>query len=290
MGLSDRDYAREESSGFHLRAPETAVGALIALNVGIFLLDLLFEGRISSRLELRSDLFEHPWNCWQLITSGFVHNPNRFWHILGNMLGLWFFGGDVERLYGRAEFFRIYLASIVVGSLCWLLSQNFLMPVPATYMLGASGAVTCIWVLFALNFPNRMILFLGFLPMPAWILGLYYVVRDLGGFIDGLKGLQLESTAFEAHLGGAMLALAYQRFGWNFGRWLPRSVTMSAPRFRIGPRPKLKLHQPSAEEPNLDTEVDRLLAKITAGGYDSLTDEEKRFLERASGRYQKRRS
>src|SRR6187200_293854 len=165
MGLNDRDYARESASGLQLRAPESAVGMLIALNVGLFLLDLLFDGKISARLALRADLFEHPWNCWQLLTAGFVHDPNTLWHILFNMLGIWWFGGDIERLYGRNEFLRIYVVAILVGSLFWVVSQNFLMPSPAARMVGASGAVTCIWVLYALHFPTRMVLLLGFLPV-----------------------------------------------------------------------------------------------------------------------------
>lgn len=293
MGLSDRDYAREPSSGFQLRAPETAVGLLIAVNVGLYLLDMLLSQRVpggdvthvvSNSLKLRSDLLEHPWNCWQLITYGFVHDPNNIWHILGNMFALWFFGGDIERMYGRAEFLRIYFAGLLAGSLFWLVSQNTLMPHAAPAMLGASGAVTCIWVLYALHFPTRMILLGGFLPMPMWLFGIITLVPDFFGFVAALQNRPTSNVAFEAHLGGAALALAYQRFGWNFGRWLPRSVTMSAPRLRPSLRPKLKLHQPPAEQPDLDTEVDRILAKITAAGTDSLTPEEKRLLERASAR------
>jgi membrane associated rhomboid family serine protease len=287
MGLNDRDYARESETGLHLRAPQSAVGLLIVANVVLYVLDQLLGHKISAQLALRPSLFEQPWNCWQLLTAGFVHDPNNFWHIAFNMLGLWFFGSEIERLYGRAEFLRIYFAALVVGGLAWVLSQNFLMPRPAGSMIGASGAVSCIWVLYALHFPTRMVLFLGFLPVPAWLFGLYYVVTDLIGFIAAWRGLPGSRTAFEAHLGGAMLALLYQRLGWNFGRWLPRSVTMAAPRLRN--RPKLKLHEPPAE-PDIDGEVDRILAKITAAGSDSLSADEKRTLERASARYQKRRS
>lgn len=290
MGLSDRDYAREPESGFHLRAPQSAVGLLIAVNVVIFVADLLVDHKISARLALSADLFERPWNCWQLITAGFIHDPQRLWHIVGNMFLLWLFGTDVERLYGRAEFLRIYFAGLLTGSLFWVVSQNWLMSFPAGRMLGASGAVTCIWVLFALHFPTRMILFFGFFPMPMWLFGLLNLVPDLLGFISALGGRPKQNIAFEAHLGGAAMALVYRRFGWNFGSWLPKSVTMSTPRLRPASRPKLKLHQPPAEVPDLDREVDRILEKISSGGTDSLTPEERRTLERASARYQKRRS
>lgn len=293
MGLNDRDYVRDTSPGMHFQLPQSAVGLLIALNVGLFILDALFDGQVSERLALSSDLFSHPWNCWQLITSAFVHSP-AVWHVLFNMLFLWMFGSDLERMYGRNEFLRIYFFAAVVAGLCWAASQNWLMPHPAGSMVGASGAVTCVWVLYALHFPSRMIMLGGFLPIPVWLFGFISVGNDFIGFLAELRGAQGDDTAFEAHLGGAIVALAYQRFGWNFGRMLPRSVTMTAPRIRPmgGARPpKLKLHQPeSGETPtNLESEVDRILEKISSSGTDSLTPEEKKTLEKASARYQKRR-
>jgi membrane associated rhomboid family serine protease len=295
MGLNDRDYAREPSQGFHFHTPQTAVGILLAVNIGLYLLDIVFEGSIARRLSLSADLFERPWNCWQLVTSAFVHST-AIRHILINMLLLWMFGTEVERLYGRNEFLRIYFAAAVIGGLCWVASENLLMPHSADVlnraptMVGASGAVTCIWVLFALHFPNRMILFGGFLPMPMWLFGFFNLIPDLFGFLSDLRGESLRHTAFEAHLGGAALALMYQRFGWNFGRWLPQSVTMTTPKLRPAARPKLKLHQPATDEPtDLETEVDRILEKIHATGFDSLSADEKRALEKASAKYQKRR-
>ena len=157
-------------------------------------------------------------------------------------------------------------------------------------MIGASGAVTCVWVLFALNYPNRMMLFWGIFPIPMWLFGIIYIAPDIRGFLASLHG-EVSQTAYEAHLGGALLALAYQRFGWNFGRALPRSVTMSVPRMKPTTRPKLKIHQPAADAPvDLDSEVDRLLDKINATGFDSLSAAEKATLEKASARYQKRRT
>lgn len=290
MGLSDRDYAREPESGFRLNLPQSAVGLLILANVAIYVVDVLLDGRISDRLALSYDLFERPWNCWQLVTSAFLHSPNSIWHILGNMFFLWLFGKDVEQLYGRAEFLRIYFVSAIVAGLAWVASQTWLQPIPSYSMIGASGAVTCVWVLYALNYPNRMIMLWGLFPMPMWLFGILHIFPDIQGFLQSLNGTP-SRTAFEAHLGGALLALAYQRLGWNIGRWLPRGVAMSVSRMKPTMRPKLKIHQPAGDAPvNLDAEVDRLLDKINATGFDSLTAAEKATLEKASTRYQKRRT
>lgn len=290
MGLSDRDYAREPESGFRISMPQSGVGLLLLANVAVFVVDVLLDGRISHKLALTRDLFEHPWNAWQLVTSAFLHDPRSVGHILGNMFFLWLFGTDVERLYGRAEFLRIYFAAAIVGGIAWVASQTWLVPIPAASMIGASGAVTCVWVLFALHYPNRMILFFGIFPMPTWLFGVLHIAPDVFGFIESLRG-EVSRTAFETHLGGALLALAYRQFGWNFGKSLPRNVTMSVPRMKPTTRPKLKIHQPAADAPvDLDSEVDRLLDKINATGFDSLTAVEKATLEKASARYQKRRS
>jgi len=291
MGLSDRDYAREPSTGFTLRAPQTAVGALIVVNVALWIIDVLMEGALSSHLRLSSRLFQQPWNAWQLVTYAFMHAPNSIWHILWNMLLLGWFGSEMERLYGRNEFLRIYFVAVVVSGLAWVVSQNVLMPFPAGSVVGASGAVTCVWVLFALHYPKRTILLMGFIPVPMWLFGVFTLLDDVQAFVAALGGTPPSgTTAFEAHLGGAALAFAYFYGNLNFGRLLPGGGgKLSAPRFRVGPRAKLKLHQPTTDEPDLEEELDRILAKITAAGTDSLTPEEQRILERASARLQKRR-
>lgn len=291
MGLNDRDYAREPSGGLHLQAPQSAVGLLLFANLAIYVLDMFSEGRIAQWLSLSSNLFHEPWNCWQLVTYGFVHDPHNLLHVAGNMFLLWFFGTEVERIYGRNEFLRFYLASIVVGGLAWAASKTWLTPFAAPSMLGASGGVTGVWMLYLLHFPTRIVYLFGLVAMPMWVFGLFNIVPDLIGFIASLRGLPTKSVAFEAHLGGAALAVVYRRLGWNFGRWLPGRGVFSTTQLRSSDRPSLKVHQPSSEErPSLEAEVDRILEKITVVGTDGLTADEKRTLERASARYQKRRS
>jgi membrane associated rhomboid family serine protease len=290
MGLNDRDYAREPSGGVRLQAPQSAVGLLLFANLAIYVVDMFSEGRLSEWLSLSSNLFREPWNCWQLLTYGFVHDPRNIMHVAGNMFLLWFFGNEIERLYGRNEFLRFYLASIVVGGLAWVASQSWLMPIPAPAVLGASGGVTGVWMLYVLHFPTRTIYLFGIVAMPVWVFGLFNIVPDLIGFIASLRGLPTRPVAFEAHLGGAAFAVAYRRFGWDFGRWLPGQA-FRATRMRLSNRPPLKVHQPPDEErPSLEAEVDRILEKISTVGTDGLTADEKRTLERASARYQKRRS
>ena len=154
---------------------------------------------------------------WQFLTYGFVHDPDHISHILFNMLGLWFLGRSVEELYGRAEFLRLYLVLVVVGGVVWAVVNDLVLHNPDAHVIGASGAVTGVVILFAMNFPRRTILLMFVLPMPAWVLGILWVAGD----ILGATGHSSEhDVAFSVHLAGAAFAALYFQQRWNFGRLL----------------------------------------------------------------------
>lgn len=289
MGLENRDYARDSDRGIQLHAPQTAVGMLILINVVVFILDLMSDGRLTTYLALTRESITRPWYCWQLLTYGFVHSTDSLGHVAFNMLGLFFLGRDVEALYGKREFTKIYLLAVVGSGAVWVASQFLPGAVPA-YVIGASGAVMCVTVLFACNFPNRTILLFGILPVAAWVLCSLFVLQDIWGALENRHGIG-GGTAYIAHLGGAALGFAYYRLGWNFNRWTPRRFKLPSVAKVFDRSPKLKVHEPNDEPPplSLEAEMDRILAKISDTGFDSLTPDERRTLERASARYQKRR-
>lgn len=285
MGLYDRDYVREERQGFFLGGDRSMVANLIIINVGIFLLDVIFfDGKLSAGMKVKSDLFETPWNCWQLLTAGFAHSPKNVLHVGFNMFGLWMFGRDVEAIYGRKEFLRIYLTMIVFSSLAFVIVANTIARGHAGSMLGASGAVNGIMVLYALHYPTRLLYIWGILPIPTWLACLIMVGTNVVGFNQAMHGQNDARIAFEAHLAGALFAVIYFKTGWNLGRWLPASFSLSRLK-----RPKLKIHKPASGEPDLTQELDRILEKISSQGESSLTAAERRTLEEASRRYQQRR-
>lgn len=290
MGFHDRDYLREEQPGHSLTAPQTAVGLLLLINSVLFILDQFLDGHpLTNRLALSTDVVEKPWNFYELLTYAFVHSPRAFAHILFNMLALWFFGVDVEGVYGKAETLRIYAVAAIFGGLMFLASRLLVLHEPG-FVVGSSGALACLIMLFILKFPHRTLLFFGLFPMPAWLFGLMWLVLDIAGYQGVLQGSGA-STAYEVHLAGVLLAFAYHRFSWNFGRLVP--AWWGRPRMSrgvFGGRPKLKVHAPADEPPSLDAEVDRILAKISDSGSDSLSADERRTLERASARYQRRKN
>ncbi len=278
MGIYDRTYYRDDESG-NLLHGRSMVFWLIVVNVVVFFLDSLLNEWPVKYLELNSDLLHTPWECWRLVTYGFVHQAP--WHILWNMLGLYFFGRAIEEIYGPREFLRIYLMLDVMSGLVWVLAEN-----AAGYQgmghtcIGASGAVIGILILSVLHFPQQIIYFFGVFPMRAWVLGAIVIGVDLLGAMPQATN---DHVAHTAHLAGALFAFIYYRTGWNLGRMLPSRW----PRLK---RPtKLKLHDPEAEERQLARQVDAILEKISRDGEASLTKQERRTLEQASRRYQRRR-
>lgn len=278
MGLYDRDYIRDdEQPGYFLGGQRSMVTTLILLNVGVFLVDVFMEGRLSEFLALKSDLFQKPWNAWQLLTAGFAHDPSSLMHVGFNMFELWLFGRDVEAIYGRKEFLRLYLSLIVLSSLVWVISANAVHR-PAM-LIGASGAVVGIMIVYVLHYPRRIFNIWGILPVPAWLLGSLLILQNISGALQ-----QRGNVAYVAHLAGAAFAYVYYSTGWNLGRWWPSRFSLSS----LKPRPKLRVHEPEPEE-SLGDQVDRILEKISRQGEASLTAQERRTLEDASRRYQKRR-
>ena len=277
MGIYDRDYYQgEERSNWF--AGRSMVVNLILLNVAIFIADLLVDQKISETLSLKSDLFEKPWQFWQLLTYGFVHDPNDLRHILFNMFGLWLFGSDVETIYGRAEFLRLYLVTIVLAGFAWVLST--VAAGNPGVLLGASGGVMGMMMLFVMHFPRRLFYIWGILPLPAWALAVIYVFFDLMGAAHST-----DNVAHVAHLAGAAFGFIYYRAHLNLGRLIPRRLSFRSLRWR----PKLRVHDPDRDAPDLNQQVDQILEKISRQGESSLTKSERRTLEEASRRYQRRR-
>ncbi len=300
MGLYDRDYASAgANSDFRERfASSSMTTKLIAVTVAIYLVDnLLFAGRpvmvggrpvaaglpwLTEHLAINPGLFQVNWRLWELVTYGFAHSPLAgrpgIWHIVGNMYGLWFFGKEVEKVYGAREFLFLYLGLIAFSALAWCGVEFLVYGGVVNRLLGASGAVAGMVVLFALHFPQRklMLMFLPFV-FPAWMFGVFVVGMDM----LGAMGLRSGNVAFVVHLAGAGLAVGYFYSGIRLSNGFS-SISIRRPRFG----PKLRVHRPSQ---SLDLRADKILEKISREGADSLTAVERKVLEDYSRRVRNRR-
>jgi membrane associated rhomboid family serine protease len=296
VGIYDREYYRQERPRSRSYLPQTVVGAIIVINIVIWLVNLFTpvtqvwengdkEHWLSDLLGVHVYTLSHPWLWWQFLTAGFAHSPNGIGHILGNMFVLFFLGNDVEETYGSKEFLWLYLVLIVFASLMWNVVNEITGAKDLAGMYGASGAIAGIVILYALNFPNRTILLFFVIPMPAWLFGVLAIVLDISGALGGYGGE--EHVAYAAHLSGAALALIYYHQGWRISRWTEAISSRLRTIFRA--KPKLRVHQPQEDtEVELTKEVDRILEKIFREGESNLSADERHTLETASRKYQRR--
>jgi len=293
MGFQDRGYSRSPSAGF--AGEWSAVNTIIATTVAVWLANFILAGdlfreffplRISLNelAGLRSDLLDRPWNAWQLLSYGFLHDDRTPWHIVFNMLTLWFFGRPVEGIVGRAEFFRFYAAAIVVAGLAWVIGELLLGG--GGRLIGASGGVMAVLAAFIWYYPRETVLIYGVLPVPAWALGLLYLFSDLQG-----AGQRTTDVAHVAHLAGAAFGVLYAWRRLDLSSLTDWPGQLLARLRRRGLRVVRPEDEPGGDigELPLDREVDRILEKISRSGEASLTPAERDALTRASRRLKGRR-
>jgi rhomboid family protein len=327
MGIQDRDYYRNEGpSIFDALVPSGLVCRwLIGINVAVFVMQMVAHASARAAIPDPFNGFQHSdgwvtdwfildvgkvWNgqVWRLVTYAFLHATDGFsmyTHLLFNMLCLWWFGSDMEQLYGRREFLAIYLTSAFLSgcayeawNLCW---GNF-----DARCLGASGAVTTMLILCALHYPRRIV-YAYFVPMPIWVFAIFSVGVDTARMLADLHGVVLLSrVAAIGHLAGAAFAVAYYKLQWSITETFRGLFWWRRP---VRARSRLKLFEPSVEsdpkEPvavaaapsgqvsvdeHLEAKLDAILEKMHTKGKDSLTEQEQEVLRQAAEMYKKRRT
>jgi membrane associated rhomboid family serine protease len=135
-------------------------------------------------------------HIWQLVTYSFLHGS--FTHLLFNMLALYMFGSDIERLWGQKRYTIYYFGCVVSAAIAQLAVSAF-MGSGSYPTVGASGGVFGLLLAFGMMFPRRMVMLLfPPIPMRAWVLVTAYGAIEL---FMGITGTQ-SGVAHFAHLGG----------------------------------------------------------------------------------------
>jgi membrane associated rhomboid family serine protease len=234
---------------------------------------------------------------WRLVTYAFLHDVDRWapWHIIFNMLALWWFGTDVEDLYGPKEFLAMYLVAAFLGGVAFVVTN--VVTGSSAFCVGASGAVMAVMVLCAIHYPLRRVLVMWLIPVPLWLCVVIAVGADAYYLLRGIDN----GTAVSVHLAGAGFAYLYYKFHWNLtslwaglGAWRwPRR----RPRLRVyrddEPATPVSAAAPAPArdvDEHLEAKVDAVLEKVSRHGQDSLTDSEREILFKASEVYKKRRT
>ncbi len=304
MGIYDREYYRRDGPSFLQSLTERGKVCkwIILANVGVFVIQVV-SGTSGDRwfteaLELRTWDVLHG-ELWRLLTYAFLHDPTSVFHILFNMLFLWWFGTEIEEMYGPWEFLSLYLAAAVVGGLGFMgtdLVWGWDRIEQALPCIGASWAVMAVMVVYACHFPYRQILVFFFLPMRVWLVVVLALAIDAFGLLSG----NTNGVAVGCHLAGAAFGFVYFKRQWrllNLWSWA-RSQKRARPRLRVyreesAPTPvAVTVPAPPREDvdEHLEAKLDAVLEKVARYGQDSLTDSERQILFRASEVYKKRRT
>jgi membrane associated rhomboid family serine protease len=302
MGIYDRDYYRREGPSLFGSFAErgTVCKWLIGVNAAVFILQMFTKGQgsplglFTEALDLQPDKVLHG-QVWRLLSYAFLHDPGSVMHILFNMLFLWWFGADLEDIYRPKEFLAFYLTSAVAGGVVHVALVKLGLIRPSS-VLGASGAVTAVVMLCALHYPTKIILLFFFLPVPIWAFVIFMVAKDA---FTLLGGPNQERVAVDVHLAGAAFGFFYQKSHLHLTSLWPQLKAwrrrQSQPRLRVfrdeeeTPTPVSVAAAAPADEEQLEAKMDAILEKISRTGKESLTENERNLLLRASEVYKRKR-
>jgi len=280
---------------FNFMFAKQSVSRLILINTIVFILvllnnlnDFLFSikdvypvglSAMLYNLALPADLSQIAARPWTVFSTMFLHAS--FWHFLLNMLMLYFSGVIFLTVLNNRKLWISYICGGLAGSFAFVAAYNFFPAfesiVPLSYAIGASAAVMAVLFTVAANSPNLSLRLFLFGQIQIKYLALIFVLIDLLSITASNPGGHI------AHLGGAV-------FGLFYGFLLRRNFKIRLkPLFKQ--KPRMKKRENSNYKPETDHDyrdrraaenkrIDAILDKISTGGYDSLTKDEKDFLFR----------
>ncbi|MCD8181928.1 MAG: rhomboid family intramembrane serine protease [Bacteroides sp.] len=276
---------------------------LIYINAGVFILTTLAEvilqlfnrslGNVFECLELPASLSRFIVQPWSILTYMFMHA--NIWHILFNMLWLYWFGALFLDTFSAKHLRGIYILGGICGGVLYMAAYNifpYFQPMTEySFLLGASASVLDIVAAAAYREPNYPIRLFLFGVMRLKYLALIVIGTDLLFITASNAGGHI------AHLGGALAGLwfaASLNKGTDITAWINKTLDAITSLFSFKPRkPKMKVRYGNGKQKDYDynarkkaqsDEIDRILDKLKKSGYESLTTEEKKNLFDASKR------
>ena len=291
--------------------PNNTLVQLILVNTVIFLTVLLmyiifnmsqkpdYYAFAINQLALPASVGEFLHRPWTLITYFFTHED--IWHILSNMLFLYWFGRLVDEYLGSRRLVSLYMLGGLAGGLAYMFIYNlvpyFQTAVAGSHMIGASAAAFSVAVGAATLLPNYTFHLLLIGPVRIKYIAFFFIILSLAQSVGQNAGGHL------AHLGGALTGFLFIKLlqnGNDLGRPIYWVMDGWVGLFRKKPAVKVSYKQRSSTQPAStyatagasssavsvpdQDEIDAILDKISRSGYESLTREEKQKLFRASQR------
>jgi membrane associated rhomboid family serine protease len=246
----------------------------------------LIRDTIDSWLVLPSSLQEFIIKPWTLVTYFFMHAG--FFHILFNMLFLYWFGRIIHEFLGNEKVVNLFVLGGLAGGLFYMIIYNvlpiFSEAVNFSYLIGASAGVYAVVVGAATFMPDYAISLILIGPVRIKYIALFYIVLSIIQMPQGNAGGEL------AHLAGAAIGFIFikqLRRGNDMGKPINQFFLFVKSLFKKQPKVKVTYTNSTrrATRRNFKSnqeEIDAILDKISESGYDSLTKEEKQKLFDAS--------
>jgi membrane associated rhomboid family serine protease len=205
---------------------------------------------------------------WQPLTYGFLHSVTDIFHVLFNLLTLYFFGTMLEEAIGTRRFVIAYFSAQLAGALFFLVGG--ILGLEVGIAIGASGAVFGVMVAMATLRPRQRVLFL-FIPITLGFLALVFLVITLFGAALEWKEGTANGVAHLVHLGGIAYGFLAVRTKLIFADPMAALARSKAAR-------EIERRQSD------DARVDQILEKINREGMSALSRGEREFLKRVSSR------
>jgi len=229
-------------------------------------------------LRLTASLPKLPLRFWTPITYMFMHDG--IFHILFNMLWLYWFGQIFEEYLGKKRTLGLYFMGGLAGAALFILSYNTLPffthqgAAAVSTLAGASAGVMAIIVATATLLPGYSISLMLIGPVKLKWLALFFIIIDFLGIVGPNAGGEI------SHLGGALLGFVYIKQLQKGHDWISFVVNL------FKSKSKLKVVSKNTSKNSSDLprqeDIDLILDKISKSGYDSLSKQEKEILFRAS--------
>lgn len=269
---------------------------LIAVNVAVFVLYHVLRMFYSLFTDIRDFPLDHRLGApadvdtlvrrpWTLITYMFFHQG--ILHILFNMLWLYWFGRIFRTYFSGWQLVNVYILGGLAGALFYVLSYN-IFPVFAVekhfaILLGASAGVLAVVMAISCHVPKYTVNLLFFGRVRLIYIALITLVLDITSISTSDN-----SGGHIAHLGGAFFGYLFASNilkGRDITAWFGRFCAWTGNFFKT--KPKLRVaykcpptddHEYNRQKNEDQQEIDRILDKISKGGYESLTRKEKEIL------------
>lgn len=247
-----------------------------------------FTSQVLGVLNLPADPEVFIYKPWTVLSYMFTHTHFSFFRLFANMLWLWSFGYIFQNVAGSSRVIPMYLYGGFAAGIAFVVVFLVFKINLAPEMTGAAASIVGLSVAATAISPDYRIFPMLGNGIPLWILTAIFLIIDLGT-------VSMSTNLLSAHVAAALMGYVYAvrlKKGHDIGEWMNRlanwCLDLFNPEKKYQSKEKETLYykvkkEPYVKKPNLTQQkLDEILDKINQKGYETLTEEEKEFLKKAS--------